>query len=305
MARDPHLLTNLLLAVVIVLLLLALAIPSAAPIPSGPPAPPATARVADDAGIADLVAKVKLLIEAPPLPATGPGGAAAEDEVVVRIPGKLARDLGITAADVRALVEGLAAVAKKAGSDRPAANETAAISTSRNCCSAQAQFQACAKADVDRDGTGEFGGFRELSGGGEIRGSAEAGKLNPPVLSGAFRTPSDKGFVTRSGYNYVIYLPDASGDGVAVDAAGYDRVSPDLAETHWCMYAWPVDRQAGSRTFMVNQNGDVLATDAEEYVGDNAPLPGAAFESGGRFSITGKPAIGREGQDGHAWRQAN
>ncbi len=40
------------------------------------------------------------------------------------------------------------------------ANETSAISTLRNVSSAQAQFQASAKADVDHDGSGEVGMFR-------------------------------------------------------------------------------------------------------------------------------------------------
>src|SRR6185436_4356295 len=72
------------------------------------------------------------------------------------------------------------------------ANETSAISTLRNISSSQAQFQAAAKADVDNDGSGEFGLFRELSGAVAVRNIANASTgtavLNPPVLSGAFRT---------------------------------------------------------------------------------------------------------------------
>ena len=47
---------------------------------------------------------------------------------------------------------------------RLSANETAAIATLRNIISAQAQFQQSGKADTDNDGTGEYGGFVELSG---------------------------------------------------------------------------------------------------------------------------------------------
>ena len=49
------------------------------------------------------------------------------------------------------------------------ANETSAISTLRNVSSSQAQFQAAAKCDVDSDGSGEFGLFRELSGAVKVR----------------------------------------------------------------------------------------------------------------------------------------
>ena len=92
------------------------------------------------------------------------------------------------------------------------ANETAAIATLRNISSAQAQFQATSKADTDKDGTGEFGSFVELSGASEVRGSATVGKLNPPVLSGAFRTPdTTTGFVSRSGFYFKICLPMVDG----------------------------------------------------------------------------------------------
>ena len=56
---------------------------------------------------------------------------------------------------------------------RLSANETSAVSTLRNITSCQAQFQSGAKCDVDTDGTGEFGMFRELSAGGGVRTVAD------------------------------------------------------------------------------------------------------------------------------------
>ena len=58
---------------------------------------------------------------------------------------------------------------------RLSANETAAIATLRNITSAQAQFQQSGKADFDDDGTGEYGGFLELSG-------AKAGRMPGPLV---------------------------------------------------------------------------------------------------------------------------
>ena len=95
------------------------------------------------------------------------------------------------------------------------ANETSAIATLRNISSAQAQFQAAAKADLDNDGAGEFGLFRELSGAAGVRttrnASATGAVLNPPVLSGAFRLLDVRGNVTRSGY----VLPSSKPSGSA------------------------------------------------------------------------------------------
>ena len=44
--------------------------------------------------------------------------------------------------------------------------------------------------------------------------------LNPPVLSGAFRTLNKDGCASRSGYFIRVWLPDAAGDGVP--EAGYE-----------------------------------------------------------------------------------
>ena len=193
------------------------------------------------------------------------------------------------------------------------ANETAAIATLRNISSAQAQFQATAKADSDNDGTGEFGSFVELSGQYNVRGSTTVGKLNPPVLSGAFRTPdAATGFVSRSGYYFKIFLPDVAGESEIPDlgtgvAGDWGNVDEDLAETTWCCYAWPVNYgNSGNRSFMVNQTGDVVSTEFNGYSGDTGPAGGAGFFTPRTAdSITGLTAVGTVGGDTRIWRQVN
>ena len=190
---------------------------------------------------------------------------------------------------------------------RLSSNETAAIATLRNIISAQAQFQQSAKADTDNDGTGEYGGFVELSGGGAGRMSTT---LNPPVLSGAFRVLNATGAVSRSGYFFKMYLPAAAGVGTGEPQTGYvvgTGLNADLSETTWCCYAWPVNYgQSGNRTFFTNQGGDVIATEASAYSGSAAgPASGAAFQAGGATVITGSVAIGVAGQDTFTWKQVN
>ncbi|MHC5010031.1 MAG: type II secretion system protein, partial [Planctomycetota bacterium] len=125
---------------------------------------------------------------------------------------------------------------------RLSANETAAIATLRNIVSAQAQFQQSGKADTDGDGTGEYGGFIELSGAAAGRMAAV---LVPPVLSGAFRVLNVTGEVSRSGYFFRMHLPGPAtpGEGVGEPQGGYTAalIDGDLAETTWCCYAWPVN----------------------------------------------------------------
>jgi prepilin-type N-terminal cleavage/methylation domain-containing protein len=189
---------------------------------------------------------------------------------------------------------------------RLSANETAAIATLRNIISAQAQFQQGAKADTDNDGTGEYGGFVELSGGGAGRMAAI---LNPPVLSGAFRVLNAAGEVSRSGYFFHVYLPGAAGVGVAEPQVGFTAaaLNADLSETTWCAYAWPVNYgQSGNRTFFTNQGGDVIATEAAAYSGTGAgPASDAAFKPADAGRITGAVAIGVAGVDTYVWKQVN
>ena len=189
---------------------------------------------------------------------------------------------------------------------RLSANETAAIATLRNIISAQAQFQQGAKADTDNDGTGEYGGFYEMSAGGT--GRLLAGTvLTPPVLSGAFRVLNPNGEVSRSGYFFRMFLPNAAGAGIGEPQTGYTAalVNPDLSETTWCAYAWPVNyQQSGNRTFFTNQGGDLIATENNLYSGTGAgPSPDAAFKVAG--TIIGSVAIGVIGADGKVWKQVN
>jgi len=189
---------------------------------------------------------------------------------------------------------------------RLSANETAAIATLRNIISSQAQFQQGAKADTDNDGTGEYGGFVELSGGGAGRMS---GVLSPPVLSGAFRVLNAGGQVSRSGYFFRIYLPGAAGVGVGEPQTGYlaAMVDSDLVETTWCAYAWPVNfGQSGNRTFFTNQGGDVVNTEFPAFSGTaGGPQSDAAFKPADAGKITGSVAIGVVGVQGGTWKQVN
>jgi len=120
----------------------------------------------------------------------------------------------------------------------------------------------------------------------------------------------DKGRMLRRGYAYRLYLPRRGGGLIAERIKGgfaKGEVDPDRAETSWCIYAWPVEEQdAGSRTFFVSSEGDILATGWYEgpdpsiqggYAADHAPAPHAAELP------DGKMASGATGRDGRFWRQ--
>ena len=199
------------------------------------------------------------------------------------------------------------------------ANETAAVSTLRSISSSQAQFQASAKADVDSDGQGEFGMFRELSGAVAVRTdvtgtNVDGSVLNPPVLSGAFRTLNDNAEVSRSGYIFKMFLPASNGDAVAEtkdgDPLSGTLGSADMSETTWCTYAWPANYStSGNRTFFVSQTGDITTTDDSTYTGTGIIAEanaGEAFLTGSDAGkITAQVAVGTTGVDGNKWKQVN
>jgi len=189
-------------------------------------------------------------------------------------------------------------------SARLSSNETSAIGTLRSLLAAQAAFQKTTAADGNTNGVGEYGTFGEMSGAVGVRGGAF---LRPPVLSTAFREVSARGEIARHGYQFALYLPDASGQGLPEIAGGGPdgSIDPDIAETTWCCYAWPTNYgSSGTRTFYVSQAGDLVFTEAAAYSGPGgSPGAGSALLSGGLLtSITGRVATSATGRDGEFWR---
>jgi prepilin-type N-terminal cleavage/methylation domain-containing protein len=205
------------------------------------------------------------------------------------------------------------------------ANETAAIATLRNLASCQAQVQTSGKIDCDNDGIGEYGTFLEMTGTVGVRKgftagapstsdfSAQGTQVNPPILSPALANVDATGFVTKSGYAFMMFLPDGASpalfahekSGPGVSAA----IGVDLAETNWCAYAQPVARtNSGNRRFFVNQAGDVMqsANEVAKAQGVTAAINGnSAFKAGGAGGITAQTAVGTAGFDGDVWKVTN
>ncbi|MBK8097912.1 MAG: hypothetical protein IPK26_12445 [Planctomycetes bacterium] len=173
-------------------------------------------------------------------------------------------------------------------------NESAAIATLRNIASAQMQCLASSVIDVDRDGKGEFGGFLELTGTTVVRGS-ESTRISPPVLSKAL-AKAENGVVTRAGYCFQVWLPGK--DGVPIAADGADAAAPidaGLAEQHFLVLAWPIERgKSGVDAFLVTQAGVVLRRTAAAEPFTEPLSPRAVFPAG-KIDLTTEP-------DATAWQ---
>jgi len=171
-------------------------------------------------------------------------------------------------------------------------NGIAARSTLHIVAIAQQQFRDAALIDVDGDGCGEFGSFLELSGAVELRGRDRV--LNPPVLSGTFRSLNARGDVSRSGYLFRVYLLAEGGVWVPADPLP-DDIATDAAETAFLCYAWPMKYgTSGKSTYVVDQTGTVLHTDDPRYSGVLVPAPGSAAGAGAAL-------VAGIGADGNEW----
>lgn len=189
--------------------------------------------------------------------------------------------------------------------------ETSALGNVRAVLQAQLMFAARKEADLNNNGVGEFGTFGEMSGSIAVR-AANGGTryMDPATINQSFRMISPIGEMFRSGYYFRIYLPDDVGDGLTELAGGGAdaTVDPDLAESTWCVYAWPQRfGVTGRKTYFVNQEGDVLYTVSEAYQGPGAPIAaGAALaQPGPAGNLRGTLAVGGTGRDGNTWYPAS
>ncbi|HEU4418250.1 MAG TPA: hypothetical protein VFT55_04885 [Planctomycetota bacterium] len=129
------------------------------------------------------------------------------------------------------------------------------------------------------------------------------------MLSTAFGNITVESTVVRSGYCFLMFLPDAAKSG-CIEAGtvgggpGTPKVDPSHCETLWCCYAWPqAQGTSGNRAFFINQGKDVLAcsnTSARYNGREKRPAFTAAFRHG-TTTMADMVAANTVGNDGEKW----
>lgn len=200
---------------------------------------------------------------------------------------------------------------------RLSANETSAVTVLRAVVAAQMQAQTANSIDTDGDGLAEFAYLAELagkvparvtSGGVPAAGTVGVDELVPSPLIASLGSITSS-VATRGGYVFQLWLPDAAGAGVIESptggSSGAPFPDPNLGETNWCAYAWPITAgRTGNKCLFVNQEGVILQTmnrGATTYGGvGGGPLFDAAYTVANDMTSTmttaATPAI-----DGNPW----
>jgi hypothetical protein len=136
------------------------------------------------------------------------------------------------------------------------------------------------------------------------------------MLSSVMARMDTNGFVTKSGYCYMCFLPDGATPADFVHetgpagsqglAGGTASIGVDLSENYWVAYAQPVALgNSGNRRFFTSMRGDILQSLNEVARAggvSSAILGSSALLASG---ITSGPAVGTAGQDGDVWKTAN
>lgn len=215
------------------------------------------------------------------------------------------------------------------------ANETAAIATLRNLVSAEGMFQGRPNVDLDGDGIGEFGTFREMTGSVPLRAppGTPPRVLAPPMLSASLAGVTTEGWVAKSGYAFALFLPRKGGGwvretgevragpagtetgcrggsgaapgGTGVSAEGI--VDPDRAEREWVAIAWPRMVGRGSRrVFLVTASGNVLQAANQREISCGTVLPeGPADVLPPGWKPGDEVAGGYRARSGEEWKVTN
>jgi hypothetical protein len=95
------------------------------------------------------------------------------------------------------------------------------------------------------------------------------------------------------------------------DTGGVGSPAPAAAQAEvlWCCYAWPNSfGNSGTRTFFINQSGDVLYTKnlTHRYSGaTRVPLYSAAFMKGAGNKMGSTVAANTSGNDNQVWVVVN
>ena len=204
------------------------------------------------------------------------------------------------------------------------ANETAAMGAMRAISSAQAALVVSPAIDTDSDGAGEYGYFAELAGtvparvaaaGVPAAGVVGLNELTPSMLISGLGFVSQS-VITRSGYVFQLWLPDATAGGlvsaIPEDAnggkLGAPFPNPNNNEVFWCAYAWPLGAErTGNVALFVNQSGTIMQTRNRGPAAYEGLAGGPAFDAA--FSVPGDmssdPAIGVPANDGNLWVTAD
>ena len=139
-------------------------------------------------------------------------------------------------------------------------------------------------------------------------GGGTATPLDPPILAPPFELIDAQGRTSKTGYYFLIYLPDAGLSGLPEVANGGPdpAIDADNCEYAWSCYAWPIaPGSSGSVAYFVDHRGEILASRMEVLEYDTATTPTFNAALTGAIMTSGLAGQGVVGTDGNTWAPVN
>jgi hypothetical protein len=166
--------------------------------------------------------------------------------------------------------------------------------------SRQCLFQNAGFVDQDRNGTGEFGWLRELSGAVSPRGGKAP--IDPLLWGGIWSQDEDGSHVANvDGYRYYLYLPMGEGDLAREDLSSTGHLSDRAVsrqEVFWLAFGVPSHIGVSGEHILVAGPGSTVFG---SRVDTDDPLS-SAFEQGQWPPIVIEWPVSLPPSDGRTWR---
>ena len=128
--------------------------------------------------------------------------------------------------------------------------------------------------------------------------------MDPPILAPPFELIDAQGRASKTGYYFLMFLPDMGFVGQAEVANGgpAPTVDSDACEYTWSCYAFPIQAgSSGNRAYYIDHRGEILTTRMDTVAYDRSRSPQSTAALTGAAMTSPMAIQGAASGDGNSW----